>query len=128
MEEELRAILMEDLSIDTLVSGRIEWGANAQGRALPAIVLNVINDQARATMEAAGSLSQGIVQVDCYAKTYGAAKTLSRLVRSALDGYQGGGFQGIFHSGSRDSREGGTNEQDRPYRVSLDFNTNWTNT
>lgn len=119
---------MGDLSIDALVSGRIEWGASAQGRSLPAIVLNTIDDQSRSTMEGPGQLSQGLVQVDCYAKTYGTAKTLSRLVRNALDGYQGGGFQGIFHSGSRDSREKGTNEPGRPYRVSLDFNTNWINT
>jgi len=46
-------------------------------------------------------------------------------VRAVLDGYSGGGFQGVFLAGSRDTREGGTNEAERPFRVSLDFITHF---
>ncbi|WP_444459999.1 tail completion protein gp17 [Rhodobacter capsulatus] len=66
-------------------------------------------------------MSRGRVQVDCYAESYGAAKRLSRAVRAALDGYSGGGFQGVFHAGTRDSHD-----SEAPFRVSLDFITVFT--
>ena len=36
-----------------------------------------------------------------------------------------GNFRAIFHDATRDGREGGTNDADRPFRVSLDFLTHW---
>ena len=125
MEEELRAFLLGTTAVTDICGQRINFGAHPQGKPLPAIVLNVIGDNEGHTLEGPDGLSQGRVQVDCYAKTIGAAKLLSRAARVALDGYRGGGFSGVFHAGTRDGREGGTNEAARPFRVSLDFLTNW---
>jgi len=76
-------------------------------------------------MQGPDHLLSARIQVDCYADTYGAAKAASRAATTALNGHRGGGFRGVFWEGARDSREGGSNEADRPYRVSLDFMVNW---
>lgn len=126
MEEALRSLLLASSGVTALApAARINWGTHPQGTALPGVVLNVISDAEGYTMAGRDGLSQGRVQVDCYATTYSQAKQLSRAVRAALSGYRGGGFEGVFHSGTRDSRDGGANEADRPFRVSLDFNTHW---
>lgn len=125
MEEEFRAALLASAAVTAYVGNRIDWGARVQGKALPAVVLYVIDDSEASTYTHPSGLSQGRVQVDCYAETYKDAKLLSRAVREVLDGYVGGGFLGIFHAGTRDGREGGSNEATRPFRVSLDFLTNW---
>ena len=126
MEEAFRAILLATSGVTSIAtSGRINFGSHPQGAAYPAIVLNTIDDSGGHTLTGADGLAVGRVQVDCYADIYGAAKLLSRAALAALNAYQGGNFSGIFHAGSRDGREGGSNEADRPYRVSLDFITNW---
>jgi hypothetical protein len=126
MEEDLRAILLASSGVTALVGTRINFGTHPQGQLMPAIVLNTISADNGHTNSGPDSLLTGRVQVDSYGLTYGATKALSRAVLAALDGYRGGSFQGIFHAGSRDSREGGSNEADRPYRVSTDFLTNWS--
>ena len=126
MEIEFRAILLASSGVTSLApSSRINFGATPQGQPLPAIVLNTISDNGGHTLTGTDGLSVGRVQVDCYGDTYGAAKGLSQAAIAALDAYRGGNFSGIFHAASRDGREGGSNEADRPYRVSLDFITNW---
>jgi hypothetical protein len=127
MEEEFRAILTAATAVTNIApSSRINFGEHPQGAAFPAIVLNTIGDNAGQTLKGSDELSIGRVQVDCYAMTYGAAKLLSRAALAALDTYRGGDFLAIFHVGTRDTREGGSNEAERPYRVSLDFITNWS--
>ena len=125
MEESFRAYLLATSAVTDICSTRINFGTHPQGQALPAIVLNTVDDADGHTLIGPDGLSQGRVQADCYATTYGGAKLLSRAVRAALDGYSGGDFSGVFLAGSRDGREGGTNEAERPFRVSLDFLTNW---
>lgn len=104
----------------------INFGEHPQGKPLPAIVMLTVSNDNTHHMEGPTRLYAGRVQVDCYGDDYLAAKTVSRSVLAALDGYAGGGFQGIFHAGSRDTREGGANETARPYRVSMDFMTQWS--
>lgn len=126
MEETLLALLASSAAITAIAPAtRINWGAHPQGAALPGLVLNVIDDAEGLHLKGKDGLSQGRVQIDCYAMTFGQAKLLSRAVRNALHGYRGGGFRLVEHVSARDSREGGTNEAERPFRVSLDFNTNW---
>lgn len=127
MEEQFRAILLASSGVTALVGTRINWGAIPQGSSMPAIVLNTISQNNGHTMQGPDGLQEARVQVDIYGTTYGATKALSRAVLAALDGYSGGNFQGIFHAGTRDGREGGTNEADRPFRVSTDFMTQWSN-
>jgi len=126
MEEAFRALLLGDPSVVAAAGGRVNWGEHPQGAGATYVVLTVISDAEAHTMRGPCGLSQGRVQVDCYAPTYAAAKGLSRAVRAALDGHSDADFGGVFLAGTRDSREGGTNEADRPYRVSLDFLTNFS--
>jgi hypothetical protein len=125
MEEAFRTILLNTSAINEVVGNRISFNSAMQGAALPYIVLHVIDDQEDHTYQGPDGLSQGRVQVDCYGATYGQAKTLSRSVRGVLDGYRGGQFSAIFHASTRDNREGGTNEPERPFTVQLDFLTKW---
>jgi hypothetical protein len=136
MEEQLRALLLASSGVTALCGTRIDFGANAQGAAFPRVVMFTIGDAEGHNLQGPDGHSVGRVQVDCYALTYGQSKQLSRAVRAVLDGHStnrlqaalsggGGGFQGVFLAGSRDTREGGTNEADRPFRVSLDFITHF---
>lgn len=126
MEEAFRALLLADAAVMAASGGRVNWGEHPQGQPTPYVVLTVISDAEAHTMRGPCGLSQGRVQVDCYAVTYGGAKTLSRAVRAALDGHSDANFGGVFLDGSRDSREGGSNEAERLFRVSLDFLTNFS--
>lgn len=128
MEEELRSILLAAAPITAICGNRINWGAHPQGEPGPYIVLWIISDVEGHTTEGPDGLSVGRVQVDVYASTYGLAKQLSRAVRAVLDGFSGGGFQGVFLAGNRDTREGGTNAVERPFLVSLDFITHFNAT
>lgn len=125
MEEALRAALAAASGVTSLVGTRIDWGARVQGAALPALVLNVISGSQGMTQAGPDGLAFHRVQVDAYADTYAGAKALSRAVIAALNGHRAGGFGGVFHVTTRDMREGGTDEADRPFRVSLDFETYW---
>ncbi|MCB2130807.1 MAG: DUF3168 domain-containing protein [Rhodobacteraceae bacterium] len=120
MEETFRSLLLNSGPVSSVVGSRVNFGAHPQGAPLPAIVLNTVSDVNEHHLNAPETLSQARVQVDCYADSYGGAKLLSRAVRSALDGEKTA-FQGVFFENSRDGREGGTNEADRPFRVSVDF-------
>lgn len=125
MEEELRALLLADVDVAALVGNRVDFGGSPEGTRDPRIVGWTIDDAEGHSTSGPDGLSQGRVQLDCYGETYKSAKLLSRAVRRALDGYSGGGFQGIFLDGVRDTREGGSNEAYRPMRVSLDFLTKY---
>lgn len=126
MEEDLRAVLLASSAVTALTpAARINWGVHPQGAGLPGLVLNVISDSEGLTQQGPDGLSQGRIQIDAYATSYGGAKQLSRAVIAALHGHSGGGFDLVQHVAARDSREGGTNEADRPHRVSLDFTTAW---
>ena len=128
MEEQLRALLLNDGGVSSHVANRVNFGTHPQGQPFPAVVLTTISDIEGYTLQGPNGVSEARVQVDCYAESYGAAKLLSRAVRSLLSGYQNGAFQGVFLAGSRDSREGGSNDAERPYRTSMDFMVQFTNT
>ena len=125
MKEELRALLLDNAGVSGIVGTRVDWGARPQGAALPAVVLYTISETPGYHLTGADALDVARVQVDCLASKFAGATLLSRAVIAALGGYRGGGFRGVFHLSTRDDREGGANEADRPFRVSLDFNVNW---
>ena len=128
MEEQIVALLLASSGVTALCGNRINFGANAQGAAYPRIVMWTIGDAEGHNLQGPDGHSVGRVQVDCYGATYASAKQLSRAVRAVLDGYSGGGLQGVFLAGTRDTREGGSNEAERPFRVSLDFITHFNPT
>lgn len=121
MEEAFRARLLATSAVTTLCGQRIDWGSNAQGAGYPRVCLWGISDAGGHTLSGPDGVSFARVQVDCYGLAYGQAKTLARAVRASLDGHSDQTFQGVFLAGSRDFREPGTNEAERPFRVSLDF-------
>lgn len=124
MEEEFRTLLRATTAITDVVGQRVEWGVHPQGDPFPAIVLNVVSGFDGVHMNGTGPY-EGRIQVDCYGLTYGTAKQVSRAVIGALNAYRGGGFLFMQHTSTRDGREGGTNEAERPYRTGLDFNITW---
>ncbi|WP_127104367.1 DUF3168 domain-containing protein [Pararhodobacter zhoushanensis] len=126
MEAEFRAILTGTSAITAIApTTAINFGEAPQGTALPYVVLTTIGDGAGLTLKGSDGLSAGRVQVDCYASTASGAMTLGKLIRHALHGYRAGNFRLIEHVGTRDNREGGSNEPDRPHRRSQDFITHW---
>ncbi|WP_435988535.1 tail completion protein gp17 [Sulfitobacter sp. SH24] len=126
MEELIRALLLADAAVASFVGNRVNYGTHPQGDPFPGLVLNTIGDVEGMNIDGPDGTSQGRVQVDCYADSYGGSKLLSRAVRRVLSGHAGGAILGVFHASSRDSREGGTNEAEHPFRVSLDFTVTYT--
>jgi hypothetical protein len=125
MEEDLRAVLLGSSAVTDLAGMRINFGSHPQGAVLPGAVLTVIDGVEGMTYKGPDGLQTARVQIDCYGVTYLAAKTLARAVIALLHGYKDTAFLGVFHLSSRDSREGASNEADRPFRTSLDFMTHW---
>lgn len=129
MEQEFRALLTGSVAITALVpSARINWGESPQGAGHPSIVLNVVGGAKGLVMNGRNTLFEGRVQVDCYGVTYASPRQVSAAVEDLLNGYRAAGFRLIQHITTRTSREGGTNEAERPYRVSMDFSVAWRQT
>lgn len=124
MEEEFRTILKASTALAAIVGTRIDYGERPQGQSMPDVLLNMVSGFEGVHMNGTGPF-EGRVQVDCNAMTYGAAKLASRAVIDALHLYRAGGFLLITHFSTRDTREGGSNEAERPYRTGLDFNIIW---
>lgn len=126
MEEAIRAVLLASSGVTALVpAAHLNWGEHPQGASSPYIHMMTISAAEGLTMKGPDGMSEGRIQVDCYAPTYLVAKQVSRAVIGALHGYRGGGLRLVRHDATRDSREGGTNEAERLFRVSLDFTTAW---
>lgn len=102
---------------------KIAWGRLAQEAALPALLLHLIGQAEGMTQQGPDGLCRARVQIDCYAHSYEEADALARAVIARLHGYRGGGFRGIFLADRRDDDDPGAS--DRPFRVSMDFKTNW---
>lgn len=126
MEEAFRAALIGASAVTSLVPVRsINWGEHPQGGGLPSIVMHVISGAEGLTLKGPDGLSQGRVQVDCRGESKASAKAVSRAVIATLHGYRSGGLRLVAHVATRESREGGSNEAERAFRVSLDFTTSW---
>ena len=128
MEEAFRALLTAYAPLMALISAdRVVFGDALQARAYPLVTMLTVSGAEGMTMRGPDGLLEGRVQVDCYATSMAEAKRIARLVVTALNGRRSGGFLGIFHETTRDGREGGTNDADRPFRTSLDFMIHWRN-
>jgi len=126
MEQAFRALLTGSAAVTALVPvARINWGAHPQGQPVPAIVLTVVSGAEGLNMQGGDGVLAGRVQVDCYAATYSGVKAVARAVQGVLHAHSDASLRLVAHVGTRDSRESGSNEADRPYRVSLDFQTQW---
>ena len=124
MEEALRAYLLTQSGVSSVVFDRAYWNVRPQGAALPALVLQVIDRSPAYTMDGNAALAETRVQIDCYGTTYAQAKTLARAVRAPLDGKrftQSSIRFEAFRLDERDLSEAGTTEAERVHRISLDF-------
>lgn len=129
MEPEFKALLAGSSAVSALLPvDRINWGEHPQGVPYPGIVLNVVSGAEGLVMNGSNGLFEGRVQVDCYGETYASPKQVSDAVKALLHGYRDAAFRLIQHLSTRDTREGGTNEADRPFRVSMDFSVAWRQT
>lgn len=86
MEAALIAQLLATTGITSLVGQRITWGRRDQGGALPAIVLHRIDGSPDYHLQGASGLVSSRVQVDCWASSYGSAKSVARAVDAAMSG------------------------------------------
>lgn len=121
MEELLLTQLLGSTGLTTLVGDRIAWGSREQAAPLPAVTLNKISGGPLYSDEGEVGLDDVRVQVDCWAGTVTAATAISRAVRAAISGYRDDFFRYITLDAVRDMREGGANQTDYEYRVSMDF-------
>ena len=131
MEEDLRELLLAAAVTGLWLTPATEvnWTAHPQGTPLPGVVLNLIAGAEGYTQEGPNGLTQSVLQIDVYGTDQAQVIGVARDVRTALSGYRGpaacGFFEGIFLTATRSGREGGTNEAERPFRQSMDFDVNW---
>ncbi len=125
MEELITARLLADVAVSGLVGTRIYPMRRQQNSALPALVLTRISGERQYDDEGAIGMVNARLQVDCWSEDYTGAKTLARAVRDSLGGYsgtnEGAGIHFVTLDGERDLDEGGSNQAEYLYRVSLDF-------
>lgn len=124
MEREIRALLVANAEIAVLCGGRVDYGAQQRGEPLPAIILNIVSDRTRYSLDGASGLAEARLQVDCYAESYSEAKGLSHAALAVLSGHRGGLLEGVFHAGSRDMRDTDA-VGEAAYRVSMDFHVHY---
>ncbi|HXH52535.1 MAG TPA: DUF3168 domain-containing protein [Sphingomicrobium sp.] len=84
MEAALRARLLGQAAITSIVKKRIDWGDRPQGRPLPAITLELIDDPLAQHMSGIQALQSSLVQIDVWADDYLEAKELMGLVLAEL--------------------------------------------
>lgn len=125
MEEDLIALLRATAGVSTLAGDRVSHFDHPQGKGVPYVTAVTISGAEGLTMKGRDGLTDARSQIDCYDRTRAGAKALARAVIARLHGHRGGRFRLVTHLGTRDSREGGTNEAERLYRVSLDFGIKW---
>jgi hypothetical protein len=124
MEEALRAYLLAQSGVSSLITDRAYWSMRPQAGALPALVLAVVSPAPSYAMDGYSGLTQTRVQIDCFGVTYAQAKGLARTVRNLLNGKrftQSSIRFEAFRNGERDLSEAGTTEGARVHRISLDF-------
>jgi len=120
MEDDLRALLLADAGVTALVSpASINFRRHPQGRALPAIILRVINDSPEYVLSSTTDFSSARVQIDCWATGYKQAKDVSRAVLACLSGYQDDTFHRVWLLGARDTQD--PEALGDPAGVSMDF-------
>lgn len=73
-------------TLKPLVANRVYPLVMPQNPTYPAIVYNRISSAAQNVLEGGSTIDQVRIQVDTYATTYSAAKSLARLVRLAMEG------------------------------------------
>ena len=126
MKEALRAALLSDPRLTSLVGERITWAALPRSMALPAIALHQISGVRDYHMTAPSHLVASRVQVDCWANANKDATRLARAVNDTIGGYRGTVAGVLIHGAFLESEQdmtdvGGGAPAELLHRVSLDF-------
>lgn len=134
MEEDFKALLTaaDGGAYPLLAAATVNWFEHPQGQPLPCVVLHKVSGAEPYAQDGRTGLVQARVQVDVWADAGPSdALLLAREIEALLSGYRGavsgglGRFQGIFLTSTRSGREGGSNEAERPFRQTMDFDVNW---
>lgn len=126
MEEDFRTFLLGGSALVGEVGPRVSWGERNRGEGLSAIVLHLISAPRTYTMQGRVRLVGRLVQVDCLAKSFAAAKVLARQVIARLDalGDPSAPIQNAFLEAERDDSEAVDGPErgaaDTIFRTSLD--------
>lgn len=84
MEGALRARLIAAAPVTALAAQRIYWVERPQSSALPAVTLQIIDDEREQHMKGVQGMLSTLVQIDAWATTYAAAKALKEAIIAAL--------------------------------------------
>lgn len=98
------------------------WDALPQGSAAPRVVLTLISETDRLTLDGREERLTGRVQVDVYAASSKAATTAAEAIRAALSGHAGTLIQHAQQIGGRSMPVDGPVPM---YRRSMDFALSW---
>lgn len=127
MEEALIARLLATAAVTALAGSRIRPTQRVQAEATPSVVVTTVAGGDIYHHGGKANIDAALVQIDCWATTMLAAKSLARAISAALSGQaftQGAvHFQRVLIESARDSVEG---ENPRLFRSMLDVRV-WTN-
>lgn len=121
----IRALIADNTAANTALQNRVFPGVFPEQYTLPAVAVNIIRVDPNPTKSAPSDVDMAMVQIDCYATTYGQAQDISELVRTAIDYYRGDiliagniiSIDAIDYEGQTDVWE----EKPKEYRVSCDY-------
>jgi hypothetical protein len=122
LQTAMRARLVASGPLNTLVAGRVYWGERPQGTALPAVVLQTIDDPIKVHLKGYQAARETFVQADIYAGTYSSALAIARLVIATMEvpaTFGGKAFGACFVDRRRDTVE--TSGTINLHRQSVDF-------
>ncbi|HCS17665.1 MAG TPA: DUF3168 domain-containing protein [Erythrobacter sp.] len=128
MEEALVARLRADASIAALVATvnsrpAVDWMERPES--LPAVTLQDVSAGRNYAHSGAVGLDNPMVQIDCWAESYGEAKVLARAVIAEMEGaatVSGIAFEHAFLAASRAMDPEDLGGGIKVFRQSLDFN------
>lgn len=127
IETGLQSHLSADANVSALVSSRIYPLRLPQSFTLPALTYQRVSTERKPTLSGPNERVVGRFQINCFAVSYSAARTLANKVRISLNGYKGtlGGevnVGGISIQGEWEDDD----QQTDVYRVMLDFSVPYT--
>lgn len=84
METTIRDALKASDSVKALAGTRVDWGVRPEGKALPAITLNLVDDVADRHLNGESGVTMSRVQLVCWAADYKTARALEIAAKAAL--------------------------------------------